>query len=43
MNEGLHQQARGHSGVIIGSLLATILLGLITALYYEIFAGLLYD
>ena len=43
MNEGLHQQERGHSGVIIGSLLATILFGLITALYYEIFAGLLYD
>ncbi|MCH7614779.1 MAG: exosortase/archaeosortase family protein [Nitrospinae bacterium] len=43
MNEDLHHQARGHSGVIIGSLLATILLGLITALYYEIFAGLLYD
>ena len=43
MNEGLHQQERGHSGVIIGSLLATVLFGLITALYYEIFAGLLYD
>ncbi len=43
MNEGLHQQQREHSGVVIGSLLATILLGLITTLYYEIFAGLLYD
>jgi len=43
MNEGLHQEQREHSGVVIGSILATILLGLITTLYYEIFAGLLYD
>ncbi len=43
MNEGLYQRQREYSGIIIGALLATVLLGLITALYYEIFAGLLYD
>jgi len=43
MHEGLHQQEQGHSGIVIGSLFAIILLGLITALYHEIFAGLFYD
>lgn len=43
MNTGLHHQERGHSGMVVGSILTTVLLGLLVALYHEIFAGLLYD
>lgn len=43
MDTGLHQQNHGHSGIVVSSLLTTVLLGLLVALYHEIFAGLLYD
>ncbi len=43
MNLAAQQQERGSLGVGFGAILATILIGLLTALYYEIFGGLLYD
>lgn len=43
MNVGLDQRERGSLGVGFGVILGTILLGLLATLYYEIFAGLLYD
>lgn len=43
MHVGLHQQERGSLGVGFSVILATILFGLMTALYYEIFVGLFYD
>ena len=42
MNAGLHQR-RGKSGAGMVAFVTTVLLGLLTALYHEIFAGLLYD
>ncbi|MDA0738679.1 MAG: exosortase/archaeosortase family protein [Nitrospirae bacterium] len=43
MNVGLQQQERESLGMGFGLALGTILLGLMVALYHEIFAGLLYD
>ena len=43
MHVGLQQQERGSLGVGFSVILATILFGLMAALYYEIFAGLFYD
>lgn len=43
MNVGVHQQERGNLWAGFGFILSTIILGLMTALYYEIFEGLLYD
>ncbi len=43
MYVGSHQQERGSLGNGFGFVLATIVMGLMTALYHEIFAGLLYD
>ena len=43
MNVGLHHQQRGRSEILLGTVLTTVLLGLVTALYYEIFVGLWYD
>jgi len=43
MNVGVHQQERESRGMGFGLALGLILLGLMTALYHEIFAGLFYD
>ena len=43
MNVGIHHQKGGKLGILLGTVLSTILRGLVTALYYEIFVGLWYD
>lgn len=43
MNNGLLPQEPSHPGIVVSSLLTTAVLGLLVALYHEIFAGLLYD